>query len=194
MRGKRERWRSRLRRTCRKHSQSRGRPLSAGDGPGKRIWLLPMFGDRKPFPLFPSASYDHFDGRVSPNGKWIAYSSRETGPLEINVTSFPGGAGKWQIGSGAVQSAPLWRADGKELYFETVEGNLMAAPIRESDGSIAVEQVRRLCRSPFLTSRVHTIFDVDARDGQRFIGSTAPDTNSLPLNVITNWTAELKKR
>src|SRR5712691_50252 len=47
---------------------------------------------------------------------------------------------------------------------------------------------------PFLTGLVQTIFDVDPKDGQRFIGSAAPDTSSLPLNVITNWTAELKKK
>ena len=84
--------------------------------------------------------------------------------------------------------------DGKQLYFVTLEGNLMAASIQESAGSIKVEGVRRLGRSPFLTGPVLAIFDVDAKEGQRFIGSTAPDTSSLPLNVITNWTAELKKK
>jgi hypothetical protein len=70
----------------------------------------------------------------------------------------------------------------------------MAASIRESAGSITVEGVHRLSRSPFLAGLVHTIYDVDPKDGQRFIGSTAPDTSLLPLNVITNWTAELKRK
>lgn len=159
----------------------------------QQIWILPMFGDRKPFPLFPNATYHHYDARVSPNGKWLAYASRESGPAAITVTSFPGGLGKWQIRSSTVTSTGLWRADGKELYFVTVDGDLMAASIQESAGSIMVEGVRRLRRSPFLTGRVRTVFDVDPKDGQRFIGSTAPDTTSLPLNVITNWTAKLKK-
>jgi len=51
-----------------------------------------------------------------------------------------------------------------------------------------------LFRSPFLTGLVHTVYDIDPKNGQRFIGSAAPDTSSLPLNVITNWTAELKKK
>jgi serine/threonine protein kinase len=160
----------------------------------QRIWVLPMFGDRKAFPLFPNAGYDHTNGRVSPNGKWIAYSSSESGDREVYVTSFPKGNGKWQIGAGHSTSAPQWRADGKELYFITVEGNLVAASIRESEGSITVVEVQRLSRSPFLNGRVGTVFDVDPKSGQRFIGSTAPDASSLPLNVITNWDAELKKR
>jgi Tol biopolymer transport system component len=159
-----------------------------------RIWLLPMFGDRKPFPLFPNATYDHGDGRISPDGKWIAYWSAEAGPGQIYITSFPNGIGKWQIGSDAVVPAALWRADGKELYFVTLEGSLMVASIRESAGSITVEGVHRLSRSPFLAGLVHTVYDVDPKDGQRFIGSTAPDTRSLPLNVVTNWTAELKRK
>jgi hypothetical protein len=91
-------------------------------------------------------------------------------------------------------SPTLWRPDGKELYFVTEAGNLMAASVRESTGSIAVDGPRPLFRFPFLTGRVHTIFDVGPKDGQRFIGSAAPDTSTLPLNVITNWTAELKKK
>jgi Tol biopolymer transport system component len=168
--------------------------FTRGQVGSQRIWILPMFGDRKPFPLFPNATYDHYEGRVSPNGKWIAYSSAESGPAEIYATSFPKGIGKWQIGSGAAVPAVHWRADGKQLYFVTLEGSLMAASIQESAASITVEGVRRLCRSPFLTGPVLAIFDVEAKEGQRFIGSTAPDTSSLPLNVITNWTAELKKK
>jgi Tol biopolymer transport system component len=168
--------------------------FSRGPAGSRRIWILPMSGDRKAFPLFPNATYDHSEGQVSPDGKWIAYVSAEFGPGEIYVTSFPNGTGKWQIGSGAVVPAAKWRADGKELYFVTLEGSLMAATIQESAGSIKVEGVRRLGRSPFLTGPVLAIFDVDAKEGQRFIGSTAPDTSSLPLNVITNWTAELKKK
>jgi Tol biopolymer transport system component len=168
--------------------------FSRGPAGSRRIWILPMFGDRKPFPLFPNATYDHSEGRVSPNGKWIAYVSAEFGPGEIYVTSFPMGIGKWQIGSGAIVPAAKWRADGKELYFVTLEGSLMAASIQESAGSIMVEGVNRLGRSPFIAGPVLTIFDVDARNGQRFIGSTAPDTSSLPLNIVTNWTEDLKKK
>jgi Tol biopolymer transport system component len=168
--------------------------FNRGQVGSQRIWILRMFGDRKPFPLFPDAAYEHNDARVSPNGKWIAYWTSESGVGEIYITSFPKAVGKWQVGSGAVVPAALWRGDGKELYFVTLEGSLMAASIKESAGSITVEGVHRLSRSPFLAGPVHTVYDVDSEDGQRFIGATAPDTSSVPLNVITNWTSELKKK
>ena len=120
--------------------------------------------------------------------------SAESGRSEVYVTSFPAGVGKWQVSSSGIIPAALWRPDGKELYFVTEAGNLMAASVRQSAGSIAVDGLRPLFRSPFLTGRVHTIFDVGPNDGQRFIGSAAQDTSTLPLNVITNWTAELKKK
>jgi Tol biopolymer transport system component len=168
--------------------------LERGELSAQSVWILPTFGDRKAFPLFSNATFDHSDGRVSPNGKWIAYLSSETGLGEVYVTSFPEGRGKWAISTGGAQPESPWRDDGKELYFASLDGNLMAASIRETEGSITVEGVRRLCRSPFLTGRARTIFDVDARTGQRFIGSAAPDTGALPLNIVTNWTAELKKK
>jgi Tol biopolymer transport system component len=168
--------------------------LNRGDLSSQRIWILPMFGDRKPFPLFPNVTFDHFDGRVSPDGKWIAYMSRESGNLQLYVTSFPKGVGKWQISSETTQPAAAWRGDGKEIYFASSAGNLMVASIRESAESMVVEGVHPLYRSPFINTRTRATFDVDPKDGQRFIGSAAPDTSTLPLNVITNWTAELKKK
>jgi serine/threonine protein kinase len=168
--------------------------LNRGDLSSQRIWILPMFGDRKPFPLFPNVTFDHFDGRVSPDGKWIAYMSRESGILQLYVTSFPKGVGKWQISSETTQPAATWRRDGKEIYFASSEGNLMVASIRESTESMVIEEVHPLYRSPFYNTRTHATFDVDPKDGQRFIGSAAPDTSTLPLNVITNWTAKLGKK
>jgi eukaryotic-like serine/threonine-protein kinase len=168
--------------------------INRGQLGSQRIWIVPIFGDRKPFPFFPNAAYENNDGRVSPNGKWMAYVSAESGLGEIYVTSFPKGIGKWQVSTGGAFPPPAWRADGRELYFETLGGQLMAASIQESAGSITVEGVRPLFRSPFLNGPVLTIFDVDPKNAQRFIGSAAPDTSTLPLNVITNWTAELHKK
>ena len=168
--------------------------IERGQVGDQRIWLIPMLGDRKPFPLFPNATYDHASGRVSPDGKWIAYYSAESGRGEVYITSFPGGVGRWQVSTTGTIPAPVWRADGKELYFATLDGNLMVASIHESAASVTIEKVQPLFRSPFLTGIVRTIFDVDPKDGQRFIGAAAPDTGSLPLNVITNWATELAKK
>jgi len=168
--------------------------INRGQAGSRRIWMVPTVGDRKAIPLFPNAANEHFDGQVSPDGKWIAYLSAGAGPQELYMTSFPGGTGKWQISMGGVTPPALWRADGKELYFVSLDGNLMTASIRESSGSITVGGVQPLFRSRFLTTSQYVLFDVDAKQGQRFIGSAAPDTSTLPLNIITHWTAELKKK
>jgi eukaryotic-like serine/threonine-protein kinase len=161
----------------------------------RRIWLLPLFGDRKPFPLIPKADYEHFFGNVSPDGRWIEYTSRESGRAEIYVTSFPDAVGKWEVSSGDTGGGiARWRADGKELYFPLEDGNMMGASVDETGGSFRVSAVQPLFRFPFANGRLHMIFDVAAKDGQRFIGSVAPDSSSLPLNVVTNWTAQLKKQ
>ena len=173
-----------------------GKYVIVNRGPlgAQRIWLVPLFGDRKPFLLLPNAGFDHYDGRVSPDGKWIAYLSAESGLRELYVTSFPEGKGKWQVSSRGAISAGLWRADGKEIYFVSEEEMLLEATVQESPGSIRVEGVHPLFRSPFLTATLGEVFDIDPKGGQRFIGSVAPDTSTLPLIVVTNWTAELKKK
>src|SRR5262249_6920915 len=78
-------------------------------------WIIPLTGDRKPFPLLQNS----FRAQISPDGKWIAYVSAETRRNEIYVTSFPRGEGKWQLSTNG-GTLPRWRSDGKELYFMTV--------------------------------------------------------------------------
>jgi eukaryotic-like serine/threonine-protein kinase len=167
--------------------------FSRGEIGAQRVWVLPTFGDRKPSPLYPNADYDHNSARVSPNGRWIGYVSRETGPLQLLVTSFPSGTSKWQVTS-VNTSEFRWRADGKELYFLAQDGNMMAASIEDSGGAFTVTGVRTMFRAPFANERLRTIFDVEGNPGGRFIGEVAPEGNSLPLNLVTNWTAELNKK
>jgi len=174
--------------------------LEKGPLGAQRIWILPMFGDQK---IAPAVSrcflrpqrWASFAGRQLNSlyvslrrfdGKWIAYMSAEAGPEEIYVTSFPSGTGKWQISSGGIIPPGVWGADGKELYFVGLDGNLKVAAIRESGETLSVQGVHALFRSPFVSGRVHTFFDLASKDGQRFIGSAAPDTSSLPSNVVTN--------
>jgi len=172
-----------------------GKYLLVTHGPrgAQEILLVPMSGDRKPVPFFPDSKFERFDGRVSPDGKWLAFVTSEFGPNEIFVTAFPSGRGKWQISSAAVQPAPVWGSDSKTLYFVTSAGDLQEAKLQTSSTSIAVEAVHPLFRSTFLTTTARAVFDVDGKNGPRFIGSVAPDANALPVNVLTNWTAQIKQ-
>jgi Tol biopolymer transport system component len=87
------------------------------------IWALPMFGDRKPFPVVQTPGIDYY-GMFSPDGKWVAYESDESGRGEIYVVPSPGPGGKWQVSTGGgVQ--PLW-PPGKELFYYTIDSRLAA--------------------------------------------------------------------
>jgi len=69
------------------------------------------------------------NGQFSPDGKWVAYASNETGKWEIYVTSFPDARGKWQVSTGGGGEQPRWRGDGKELVYLSSDGKVMAAPV-----------------------------------------------------------------
>src|SRR5258708_21858354 len=88
-------------------------PTGAATG---HLWLLPMSGDRKPRPFIPASKGSEVPAEVSPNGRWIAYVSDETGRREVYVTSFPDATGKWQVSTNGGEN-PRWRADGREMYF-----------------------------------------------------------------------------
>ena len=92
------------------------------------IWALPFEGDRKPFPVV-QTSFDERDPQLSPDGKWMAYQSNESGRFEIYAQAFPGPGGRKQISAdGGAQVR--WRNDGKELFYIGLDGRLMAVPIR----------------------------------------------------------------
>jgi Tol biopolymer transport system component len=96
------------------------------------LWVLPLFGERKPF-AFLKTEFNETHGHISPNGRWMAYTSDESGAPEVYVRSFDERSrGKWKISTnGGAQ--PQWRRDGKELFYLAADGHMMAVSIdRES--------------------------------------------------------------
>src|SRR5450755_695915 len=89
-------------------------PKTKGD-----IWVLPLFGDRKPFPYL-QTDFSENDGKLSPNGQWLAYFSDETGRFEVYVQTFPTPGGKWQVSTNG-GALPVWSRDGKELFFSGLD-------------------------------------------------------------------------
>ena len=94
---------------------------------GIDLWVLPLTSDRKPFPVL-QTMFDETEGQFSPDGRWIAYVSNESGRPEVDVQPFPAPGGKWQI-STMGGSQVRWRSDGRELYYLAPDGRLMAAAI-----------------------------------------------------------------
>lgn len=155
------------------------------------VWVLPMLGERKPFPYL-DTRFDEGWGRFSPDGRWVAYSSNESGRGEVYVTSFPRPGAKWQI-SDAGGSYPRWRADGKELFYWS-DGQLMAATVRSDAVRLEVEVVRHLFEMRPSAGGARSFYDVSP-DGQRFLHSvSAEQATATPLTLVTNWPALLKTK
>jgi hypothetical protein len=150
---------------------------------------LPLFGDRKPIP-FLNTRFSEYPGQFSPDGRWIAYRSDESGKSEVYVAPFPGPGGKWQI-SVAGGDWPRWRADGTEIFYLAPDNTLMAAAVNGKGPSFEVSVVKPL----FETCAEGTGYEYGvSTDGQRFLISIAPEqAASAPITVVLNWTAGLQK-
>ncbi|MCI0403337.1 MAG: hypothetical protein L0212_07430, partial [Acidobacteria bacterium] len=152
------------------------------------IWILPLSGERKPFPFVQTAFEESF-ASFSPDGKWIAYTSDESGQEQVYVAPFPGPGGRWQVSS-AGGSRPLWRKDGREIYFLAADDKLMAAEVRAEGASLAVGQVRSLFS--VRPKRLGRVYDVTG-DGRRFLVNTSiQERNAVPLTMVANWTSGVK--
>jgi Tol biopolymer transport system component len=166
------------------------------------IWVLPLEGERKPFP-FLNSRFGESQGQFSPGPagapRWVAYTSDESDRNEVYVQAFSGGpagaSGKFQISSqGGGQ--PRWRSDGQELYYLSLDSRLMAVEIKTSP------QFQHGVPRPLFTTRIvegGSALRVAARyspspDGKRFLISSQPEeTASAPTTVVLNWTAGLKR-
>jgi len=160
-------------------------------GSGKwEVWVLPLSGDRKPFPFLKSG-FDNVYPQFSPDGKWMAYASNESGKQEIYVIPFPGAGAKWQISnSGGIQ--PRWRRDGKELFYYNL-GHIMAVSVSSSGVSFQAGVPHEL----FTVSAIgypNWMYDASA-DGKRFLFTSGEVAeNAEPISVVVNWPAGIKKQ
>jgi Tol biopolymer transport system component len=160
------------------------------------VWALPTFGDKKEFPVL-NSQFNEQTPHISPNGRWLAYNSDETGNGEIYVQSFSSdgklGSDKKRISiNGGVY--PVWRHDGNELFFVAGNGEMMAATVKTAGTEFEFDPPKPLFKTRMLqyVTAFHE-FDVSP-DGQRFlIGTLIGDSKALPPIVILNWIGLLKK-
>ena len=116
------------------------------------VWVLPLFGDRKPFPLV-EGQFDARDPRISPNCKWVAYLSEEPGQEQIYITSFPDGKRRYQATTAGGDN-PRWRQDGKELFFMSPDGNLEAVSVEEAVQELKLGSPRLLFAAHAIANRL----------------------------------------
>jgi eukaryotic-like serine/threonine-protein kinase len=159
---------------------------------GGDLWMLPLFGERKPFP-FQRTPFNETNARFSPDSQWVAFDSDESGRREVYVRHFEGSVEKFRI-SPAGGTQPIWRRDGKELFYLAPDNEIMAVSVKKGDTFQAtiptplfkIESVKGTY------SVMRGEYDMTA-DGQRFlVSSGVADARGLPLTIVVNWTAGLK--
>lgn len=129
---------------------------------------------------------------LSPDGKWLAYGSDESGRYEVYLQSFPGGGGKRQV-STAGGNSPQWRADGRELFFHALDGKLMATAVQGGSSVTTTAPVALFEFAP--GGNLITPYYTVTSDGQRFLLSTLIETDATaPMAVVVNWPLLLQRR
>jgi hypothetical protein len=127
-------------------------------------------------------------GQFSPDGRWVAYQSDESGRFEIYVQPFPAASAKWQISTGG-GTMPRWRADGKELFFIAPDTKLMAAAVTASGTTfeaappVALFQTRIVGGPGQILKHQYAV----SRDGRFLINETAEASTATPITLIFNW-------
>lgn len=151
-------------------------------------WVLPLAGDRKPYPIL-NQKYSEMRSRFSPDGRWMLYTTDETGRFEIYVQAFPPSGGKWQVSVNG-GNVGYWRNDGKEIIFEALDRKIMAVDVKLG--------------STLEAGIPHPLFEVPtaivggrlamSADGQRFlVPLPLKSDDSAALRVVLNWPADIRK-
>jgi dipeptidyl aminopeptidase/acylaminoacyl peptidase len=154
------------------------------------LWLLPLAGDRNPTPLL-RTEFSERGGTLSPDQKWLAYSSDETGRPEVYVQPFPVSGAKWQVSTNG-GSEPRWRGDGRELFFLSPDNRLMAVEVG-TGMSLTAGVPRPLFAVSVLNVEFRTHYAV-SRDGQRFLVNTmTEEATPRPIVVVVNWPAVARR-
>jgi Tol biopolymer transport system component len=173
---------------------------SVGGETKSDLWVLPLEGDQKRVP-FAQTKFDEPDGRFSPDGHWVAYVSNESGRYEVYVRRFFAGASGTEAASGGGKTListeggedPMWRRDGKALYYIDPARNLISVEI-QAGAEFQVDAPKMLFQAP---PRVSYDMSLNqwalAPDGNRFL-FLAPDARGeAPVTVVLNWQAGMKR-
>jgi Tol biopolymer transport system component/predicted Ser/Thr protein kinase len=178
--------------------------IERGAASGLDLWTVPLESDSaglragKPEAFLETPADERYDS-FSPDGRWIAYSSDESGAPEIYVRAFPNRGGKWQI-SNSGGAYPMWSRNGRELFFETVDNRIMVAAYTVQGDSFVAGKPRLWSAKKLVAGRVNSIKNVDlAPDGKRFavlLPADTPESRRTLNHVIflENFFDELRRR
>jgi dipeptidyl aminopeptidase/acylaminoacyl peptidase len=161
---------------------------------GWDLWTLPLKGEHKPVLLL-KTNFEERRAQFSPDGKWVAYMSNESGQQEVYVRPSNGSSAQWQISNGGGYFA-RWARDGKELFYLSSDGTLMAAPITVKGSAIDY-----FAGVPLFHTRIvgggtdvnlGIQFDV-SRDGRFLINTLLDEVGASPITLLQNWNPKRAK-
>jgi len=158
-------------------------------GGNQDVYVLPTTGDPKP-QMIVQTPFPDVEPQFSPDVRWLAYASSENGRNEVYVQAFPSTGRRWQVSSAGGRQ-PLWRADGKELFFVSDERKFYAVDVSEKDGifQYGVPQFLFDMRANVFNTRNSYIPN---RDGTRFLVNMLLDADDSPISVVQNWRATVQ--
>ena len=176
-----------------------GRLVAYHDDPpdtGFNIWILPLTGERKPWPLVRTPS-EEWGARFSPDSSWVAFASDESGTAEVYLVPVPPNAGRKTRVSTGGGTAPRWRRDGKELFYLSGDGRSVMAATVDLQPAVRTGQPTTLFtlgdQAAFRETARNAGFDVTP-DGQRFlISQPITESPSSRITVVLNWAATLRR-
>jgi Tol biopolymer transport system component len=160
---------------------------------GRDLLALPVTGnDRKPIPVATS-SFDENNGQFSPDGRFVAYETNESGRFEIVVQPFPEVTGRWQVSTnGGTQ--PRWRPDGKELFFMAPDGRLMASIVMATGTDFKASPAvalfgTNLVEGPGANRHQYAV----SKDGRFLLNQRIESSNTSPITIVLNWMLKASK-
>jgi Tol biopolymer transport system component len=162
---------------------------AAGGAPRWSLWGLPLFGERIQF-VYKTSAGDNLGGRLSPNGRWLAYTTTESGTSQVVVQPFPDpSGGKWQV-SGTGGSNPIWRRDGRELFYVNSTRDLVSVEVK-AESAFAIGKSTTLFRTTIALGTPGFPYDATA-DGTRFVFAIPSGNTTPPITTILNWSSLMK--
>ena len=168
---------------------SDGKSIVFINNEGKTFFQLPLNGEGKPV-ILSKSEFPRDNPQVSADGRWVAYNSLESGRWEVYVAAFPAFTEKRQVSvSGGCQ--PMWRKDGRELFYRTLEGKMMVVEVK-SAAAIQTGAPSFLFQTPGRVNPIQGEYCVTG-DGKRFIFREPVGENATPITVVLNWSAGLRR-
>jgi Tol biopolymer transport system component len=153
---------------------------------GQDIYKVSMSGEHKLQPHL-STQFNELNATISQDGRWLLYTSNESGRNEIYLAPYPGPGGKWQV-STAGAGRGEWGASDREIIYRATDGAMMAVDVKLGAGVVETSSPRLLFNDPTMA-----FYRFERNSGRFLVGKAPEDIQTTPITLVSNWTAKLAR-